>query len=180
MSATLVAALLLSAAPAPSPAELEPAWTIPPEHAALAAGGPAAGHVDTALAVGPAALRTARSVEEGLVWAVNYGGDADTNGAVAGALLGARFGATSIPPRWLERLAKHAERVLGEGGPSVGTTYPLYYFGNPAYQLTAARAYLQAHAEVAQDLDRQLRAKLLPARRAASGPDLARGEAAEG
>jgi protein O-GlcNAc transferase len=44
------------------------------------------------------------------------------------------------------RLAKHAERVLRDGGgPSVGTTYPLYYFGNPAYQLTAARAYLQAN-----------------------------------
>jgi protein O-GlcNAc transferase len=43
------------------------------------------------------------------------------------------------------RLAKHAERVLGDGGPSVGTTFPLYYFGDPAYQLTAARAYLQAH-----------------------------------
>jgi len=43
-----------------------------------------------------------------------------------------------------------------------------------------ARAYLQAHPEVTQDIDQQLRAKLLPARRAASGPDLARGEAAEG
>jgi predicted O-linked N-acetylglucosamine transferase (SPINDLY family) len=43
------------------------------------------------------------------------------------------------------RLAKHAERVLGEGGPSVGTTFPLYYFGNPAYQLSAARAYLKAN-----------------------------------
>ena len=43
------------------------------------------------------------------------------------------------------RLAKHAERVLGGGGPSVGTTYPLYYFGNPAHQLTAAGAYLKAN-----------------------------------
>jgi recombination protein RecA len=43
-----------------------------------------------------------------------------------------------------------------------------------------ARSYLQAHAEIAQDIDRQLRAKLLPARRGTAGPDLARGEAAEG
>jgi protein O-GlcNAc transferase len=43
------------------------------------------------------------------------------------------------------RLARHAERVLSEGGPSVGTTYPLYYFGNPRYQLTSARAYLRAN-----------------------------------
>jgi protein O-GlcNAc transferase len=43
------------------------------------------------------------------------------------------------------RLAKHAERVLLDGGPSVGAAYPLYYFGNPAYQLTAACAYLRAN-----------------------------------
>ena len=35
---------------------------------------------------------------------VRLGGDADTNGAVAGALLGARFGVGSIPRSWLEAL----------------------------------------------------------------------------
>ncbi len=38
------------------------------------------------------------------MWAVNLGGDADTNGAVAGALLGARFGEGGIPTRWLDGL----------------------------------------------------------------------------
>jgi ADP-ribosyl-[dinitrogen reductase] hydrolase len=47
------------------------------------------------------ALRDARSFEEGLVEVVNLGGDADTNGAVAGALLGARFGEEALPVRWL-------------------------------------------------------------------------------
>ncbi len=32
------------------------------------------------------------------------GGDADTNAAVAGALLGARFGVKDIPLEWLESL----------------------------------------------------------------------------
>ena len=31
---------------------------------------------------------------------VSAGGDTDTNGAVAGAVLGARFGCRAIPPRW--------------------------------------------------------------------------------
>jgi len=42
------------------------------------------------------------------------------------------------------RLAPHAEAALAGNGHPVGVTYPLYYFGNPAYQLGAARAYLQA------------------------------------
>jgi ADP-ribosyl-[dinitrogen reductase] hydrolase len=41
-----------------------------------------------------------------VVFAVNLGGDADTNGAVAGALAGARFGAGGIPQRWLEPLRR--------------------------------------------------------------------------
>jgi len=32
---------------------------------------------------------------------IRLGGDADTNGAVAGALLGARFGVGGIPSEWL-------------------------------------------------------------------------------
>ncbi len=35
---------------------------------------------------------------------IRLGGDADTNGAVAVALLGARFGANGIPPEWLHVL----------------------------------------------------------------------------
>lgn len=41
------------------------------------------------------------SFEDGLMNVVNRGGDADTNASVAGALLGARFGFSSIPQRWL-------------------------------------------------------------------------------
>jgi ADP-ribosyl-[dinitrogen reductase] hydrolase len=61
------------------------------------------------LAVGLTAYFSSESFEEGLVWAVNCGGDSDTNGAVAGALLGARFGASSIPARWLDALERRAD-----------------------------------------------------------------------
>lgn len=49
-------------------------------------------------------LLNAIDFEEGLVRAVNLGGDAGTMGAVAGALLGARFGEQAIPERWLASL----------------------------------------------------------------------------
>lgn len=42
--------------------------------------------------------------EPTLLAVINAGGDTDTNGAVAGAVLGARFGADAIPARWTERL----------------------------------------------------------------------------
>ena len=53
-----------------------------------------------------AALQQSTSFEEGLTSIVNRGNDADTVGAVAGALLGARFGYNSIPKRWLSKLEK--------------------------------------------------------------------------
>ena len=48
----------------------------------------------------------ASDFEESLVAVVSAGGDTDTNGAVAGAVLGARFGLNAIPGRWRERLAE--------------------------------------------------------------------------
>ncbi len=49
-------------------------------------------------------LLHAESFENALVRAVNMGGDADTIGAVTGALAGAYFGLNAIPTRWLEKL----------------------------------------------------------------------------
>jgi ADP-ribosyl-[dinitrogen reductase] hydrolase len=43
----------------------------------------------------------AESAEDAIVTAVNRGGDTDTIGAIAGAVAGARFGATALPERWL-------------------------------------------------------------------------------
>ena len=40
---------------------------------------------------------------EGVVLAANFARDADTSGAVAGAILGAKYGASSIPAHWVEK-----------------------------------------------------------------------------
>jgi ADP-ribosylglycohydrolase/fructose-1,6-bisphosphatase/inositol monophosphatase family enzyme len=45
-------------------------------------------------------LLHAPSFEEGVVRTVDQGGDADTNGAIAGALLGAVYGREAVPLRW--------------------------------------------------------------------------------
>jgi len=44
------------------------------------------------------------SFEEGLLAVVHAGGNADTNGAVAGSVLGVRLGYEAIPMRWVEGL----------------------------------------------------------------------------
>jgi ADP-ribosyl-[dinitrogen reductase] hydrolase len=44
------------------------------------------------------------SFESCLIATVNQGGDADTTGALAGMLAGAKYGLDQIPVRWLERL----------------------------------------------------------------------------
>ena len=49
-------------------------------------------------------LYASRSFEETLVGVVNRGGDADTTGAIAGAIAGAYYGPDDIPRRWLTRL----------------------------------------------------------------------------
>jgi ADP-ribosyl-[dinitrogen reductase] hydrolase len=57
-------------------------------------------------------LLEARAFRSGLERVVRLGGDADTNGAVAGALLGARFGVGSIPFEWL-RDVRGRDSLLG-------------------------------------------------------------------
>lgn len=68
----------------------------------------------------PAALLAAArasSFEEACTFAVQIGGDADTIAAMAGAIAGARFGASTIPRHWLEGLEdggrgrSHVERL---------------------------------------------------------------------
>jgi ADP-ribosyl-[dinitrogen reductase] hydrolase len=54
----------------------------------------------------------AGSFEDAVIQAVNLGGDADTIGAVTGALAGAFWGAAAIPPRWWVQLRDH-DRIIG-------------------------------------------------------------------
>lgn len=64
----------------------------------------ASGYVLESLTLAVAALLDPRPLEEVLVDVVRIGQDADTNGAIAGGLLGARDGVDAIPQRWRERL----------------------------------------------------------------------------
>ncbi|MBN1516099.1 ADP-ribosylglycohydrolase family protein [Candidatus Sumerlaeota bacterium] len=64
------------------------------------------GYTYTTLAAAFWALAHAQTFEEGVYAIINEGGDADTNACVAGALLGARFGYSQIPKRWIDGLVK--------------------------------------------------------------------------
>lgn len=66
--------------------------------------GRASGYVvDTVQTVLHAFLRF-EDAEAAVVWAVNRGEDADTNGALVGMLAGARGGVQAVPARWRQRL----------------------------------------------------------------------------
>ncbi len=49
-------------------------------------------------------LLTTDSLEEAVVDIVNLGGDADSAGAILGAMAGAHYGVNAVPQRWLARL----------------------------------------------------------------------------
>lgn len=84
-----------------------------PELAAVAAGSYRAkeppgikgsGYCVSALEAALWAVDGASSFREGVLRAVNLGDDADTTGAIAGQLAGARWGESAIPTTWLDRL----------------------------------------------------------------------------
>jgi predicted protein tyrosine phosphatase len=62
------------------------------------------GWVVTALQGAWAAATRAANLADGLQAAVKGGGDTDTVAAIAGALLGARYGASAVPARWRREL----------------------------------------------------------------------------
>ena len=64
------------------------------------------GYTLLALIVGLIAFWRAGDFEQTLSSIIQGGGDTDTNGAVAGAMLGARFGLEAIPRRWRDRVAE--------------------------------------------------------------------------
>jgi ADP-ribosyl-[dinitrogen reductase] hydrolase len=66
--------------------------------------GLASGYIVDTLQTVLHAFYTTASFEDCVVRAVNQGGDADTTGALAGAIAGAYYGEAQLPPRWLRRL----------------------------------------------------------------------------
>lgn len=67
------------------------------------------GYVLTSLAIAVWAVCQPRPAEAVLSEVCNAGGDADTNGAIAGGLLGVRHGASAWPTRWVDTLQRAAE-----------------------------------------------------------------------
>ena len=51
------------------------------------------------------------SYKEGVLTAVNLGGDTDTTGAVAGGLLGLCYGINGIPENWVENISRYDDVV---------------------------------------------------------------------
>lgn len=68
-------------------------------------------------------LRYGQTPEECIIKAVGFGGDTDTIGAMAGALVGAMHGGSWIPPRWFENIENGAhgrDEILSVGGQLAG------------------------------------------------------------
>jgi ADP-ribosylglycohydrolase len=59
---------------------------------------------EEALAIGLYCALVARDFQEGVLLAVNHGGDSDSTGSIAGNLLGLVHGKGGIPDEWLDRL----------------------------------------------------------------------------
>ena len=64
---------------------------------------------EEALAIALFCALKAESFEQGVVLAVNHGGDSDSTGAMTGNLLGALWGRSAIPTAWLDALELRAE-----------------------------------------------------------------------
>ena len=72
------------------------------------------GHSLLGLQAGIWAATAPVTIGDGLVRLVSAGGDTDTNGAIAGAALGARYGESEIPQDWLDALPPNAKSNFGE------------------------------------------------------------------
>ena len=81
------------------------------------------GYTLKALGAGFWALKNAPSYRDGVLQVIHEGGDADTNAAIVGAILGAKFGFANIPAIWVTELRDASEldarvtRMLGLLGP---------------------------------------------------------------
>ncbi len=83
--------------------------------------GPDAGYAVHAMEIALWFAHHEPSLRRGVLWLANAGGDTDTNGAIAGGLMGARDGESAIPPEWIAavpgaaQIGALAERLVGLG-----------------------------------------------------------------
>ncbi len=103
--------LIFAATQDGAPAELI-AWTlaIPDDIDNRIAEERVSGHTYLCMQAALWCLDSNDSLEQALIRIVSAGGDTDTNAAVAGAVLGARDGASTIPQRWLDCIPER-ERI---------------------------------------------------------------------
>jgi len=87
------------------------------------------------------------SFEEALIEVVNLGGDADSTGAILGALAGAHYGIDAIPARWLDGLQNRegieARAVALDRRSAAGLAIPDLVATE--HELTAKEAACRAH-----------------------------------
>lgn len=86
----------------------------------------------------------ASGLEDGVIATVGAGGDTDTNGAIAGALLGAAYGRGAVPLRWM--LPVLACRALTEAGAL--RPRPMCYWPDDVLELAEALCARQPVATV--------------------------------
>lgn len=93
-------------------------WLDPAQLRSTASG--VSSRADDSVAAAVVAGSLATDFEQAVTVAIRAGGDTDTVGAMAGAIAGARFGASAIPGRWLdaledgERGRSHVERLAAQ------------------------------------------------------------------
>jgi ADP-ribosyl-[dinitrogen reductase] hydrolase len=81
--------------------------------------GPASGYVVDTMRTVLAVFFETESFEDCLIKVVNRGGDADTTGALVGALAGAFYGLDAIPKRWLKALDRDTREEISEITPKL-------------------------------------------------------------
>ncbi len=79
-------------------------------------------------------LRSAKNIEDGIADTISHGGDTDANAAIAGALLGAVYGAELFPAQWKETLVNCQASL---DNPRVRHPRPQVYWPSDALRLPA-------------------------------------------
>jgi len=74
------------------------------------------GYLGVAMQVAFYELNHAVDFGSSLERVVSLGGDADTNGCIAGAMMGALFGADAIPQKWVQSVKGAKQRYKGRDG----------------------------------------------------------------
>jgi ADP-ribosyl-[dinitrogen reductase] hydrolase len=101
----------------------------------------------------------ARSFESCVIETVNQGGDADTTGAIAGALAGAYFGEQGIPARWVKKLDKKLVAEIHELAEKLVRLSPLLH------EETSARSEMEIARVTATRPVLASRLRLLPVKK---------------